>query len=122
MYVCVYVHVFMYPFVRVCACACVCVCVCVCVRERERERERERVHACLYALWPKYLSEYDPYYFYSYRYVPLDWASKKELTVEEVKKLNQHNTELVKGLLQYTDLYTSYQHGNFTCIALKSVC
>ena len=56
-----------------------------------------------------------------YRYLPLDWASKKELTVDEVRKLNQHNVDLVKGLHQHTNLYTSYQHGNFTCIALKSV-
>ena len=55
------------------------------------------------------------------RYVPKDWASKKELTVEEVRKLNQHNGELVKGLFQHTNLYTNYQHGNFTCIALKSI-
>ena len=87
------------------------------------------IYACVHVLSKRVcisvccgLSICDSHYCIIFRYVPLDWANKKELTVEEVKKLNQHNTELVKGLLQYTDLYTSYQHGNFTCIALKSVC
>ena len=57
-----------------------------------------------------------------HRYIPLDWVSKKELTVDEVRKLNQYNTDVVKALLQHTTMYTVYQHGNFTCIALKYVC
>ena len=55
------------------------------------------------------------------RFVPTDWASKAELTLEEVNKLNKLNLELASGLAARNPAYTPFQHGNFTCIMIKEV-
>ena len=56
------------------------------------------------------------------RYVPTDWASKVELTLEEVNRLNKLNLELASELAVADQVYTPFQHGNFTCIMIKEVC
>ena len=56
------------------------------------------------------------------RYVPTDWASKVELTLEEVNRLNKLNLELASELAVVDQVYTPFQHGNFTCIMIKEVC
>ena len=56
------------------------------------------------------------------RYVPTDWASKVELTLEEVNRLNKLNLELASNLAARDPVYTPFQHGNFTCIMIKEVC
>ena len=55
------------------------------------------------------------------RYVPTDWASKTELTLEEVNKLNKLNLELAASISQRNPIYMPFQHGNFTCIMIKEV-
>lgn len=55
------------------------------------------------------------------RYVPTDWATKVELTLEEVNKLNKLNMELASELAAKNPVYTPFQHGNFTCIMIKEV-
>ena len=55
------------------------------------------------------------------RYVPTDWSSKVELTLEEVNKLNKLNMELASELSAKNPVYTPFQHGNFTCIMIKEV-
>ena len=61
-------------------------------------------------------------YVLSCRYVPTDWATKVELTLEEVNKLNKLNLELASDLATRDPVYTPFQHGNFTCIMIKEVC
>ena len=61
-------------------------------------------------------------YVWSCRYVPTDWATKVELTLEEVNKLNKLNLELASDLATRDPVYTPFQHGNFTCIMIKEVC
>ena len=63
-----------------------------------------------------------PSHLLPHRFVPTDWASKVELTLEEVNKLNKLNLELAKELATKNPAYTPFQHGNFTCIMIKEVC
>ncbi|CAI8044553.1 Pyridoxal-dependent decarboxylase domain-containing protein 1 [Geodia barretti] len=55
------------------------------------------------------------------QYVPTDWATKVELTLEEVNKLNKLNLELASDLATRDPVYTPFQHGNFTCIMIKEL-
>lgn len=55
------------------------------------------------------------------RYVPTDWADKVELTLEEVSELNSLNMELSVVLAEKNPVFTSFQHGNFSCIMIKEV-
>lgn len=59
--------------------------------------------------------------FPTIRYVPTDWATKIELTLEEVNKLNKLNLDLASELAATNSVYTPFQHGNFTCIMIKEV-
>ena len=55
------------------------------------------------------------------RYVPTDWATKTELTLEEVSELNTMNIELAGILGKKNPAFTPFQHGNFSCIMIKEV-
>ena len=55
------------------------------------------------------------------RYVPTDWADKTELSLEEVSELNQLNIELSSTLAEKNPSFSSFQHGNFSCIMIKEV-
>ena len=55
------------------------------------------------------------------RYIPDCIVGKTEITVEEVKKLNKLNDELAVALSLRHQAFTSFQHGNFTCIHLTTV-
>ena len=55
------------------------------------------------------------------RYIPECLVGKTEITVEEVKNLNKLNEELACVLSQRNQAFTSFQHGNFTCIQLTKV-
>ena len=55
------------------------------------------------------------------RYVPTDWASKTELSLEEVSELNTMNIELASILSKKNAAFTPFQHGNFSCIMIKEV-
>lgn len=55
------------------------------------------------------------------QFVPTDWATKVELTLEEVNKLNKLNMELASELAAKNPVYTPFQHGNFTCIMIKEL-
>lgn len=56
-----------------------------------------------------------------FRYVPTDWASKTELSLEEVSDLNAMNIELAGLLGKKNPAFTPFQHGNFSCIMIKEV-
>ena len=53
--------------------------------------------------------------------MPTDWASKTDLTLEEVSELNQLNIELSNMLAQKNPSFSPFQHGNFSCIMIKEV-
>ena len=55
------------------------------------------------------------------RYIPECLAGKSEITVEEVKNLNKMNEELASALSLRNKAFTSFQHGNFTCVQLTMV-
>ena len=96
MYVCVrvgrWVDACMDVCVRVCgACGCMCVC----------EWAGGWMHACMHVCVCVCVSHIALSMLFTFhKHIPLNWVSKtEELNVEEVKKLNQHNTELIKALL-----------------------
>ena len=60
-------------------------------------------------------------FFTEHRYIPECLVGKTEITVEEVKSLNQLNEELAGALSLRNQAFTSFQHGNFTCIRLTTV-
>ena len=53
--------------------------------------------------------------------MPKTLENKTEITVDEVQKLNLLNKELGDKLAAKSEAFSVYQHGNFTCIALKNV-
>ena len=56
-----------------------------------------------------------------FRYVPTDWATKTELSLDEVSELNTMNIELAGLLSKKNPAFTPFQHGNFSCIMIKEV-
>ena len=64
-------------------------------------------------------SSHRAHYQHYFKGTLLDYLSK---WVDSHRSQETQSTQLAKALVHHTTLYTTNQHGNFTCIAPKSVC